>query len=144
MAVTGVTHFNRVSGKNGVYVGARGSEVRIDEKQGVVMFTFGTASAAEVQVGTVPITGTVVAAYGVLGTADINCTHTVNHGSAGAQIATVTSASPGVAAVALSLTLSAAANLAVTAGESLTCTRSTTTSTGISQITLVITKNDAA
>jgi hypothetical protein len=137
----GYVHFNKVSGKNGVYTGAAGSEVRIDEKQGLVVFTFGTASAAETQYGVCPISGTVVAGYGTLQVADINCVHTISHGSAGATIGAVTSASPGVAGVGLTVTLvTVATALTVTAGEVLGCVRSTTTSTGASQISIVITK----
>lgn len=137
----GITHFKKVSGINGVYTGAAGSEVRLDEEQGLVLFTFGSASAAEVQVGISPVTGTVVGAYAVIGTLDINCVHTINHGSAGAAIGAVTNASPNVAAYSAAFTLSTAATaLNVTMGEALTCTRSTTTSVGISQVAMIITK----
>jgi len=137
----GYTHHDKVCGVNGLYTGDYGSEVRMDEKQGLVVFTCAEDSGAQVVTATVPISGTVVAAYGSLSVADINCDHTVTHGSAGDEIATVTSASPGVSGVALTLALSSTASyLTVTAGEVLVCNRSTTTTAGASSCTIVVSK----
>ena len=140
MAVSGVTHFNRVSGKNGVYTGARGSEVRIDEKQANVIFIFGTASAAETQMSVAPITANIVAAYAVNQVAAVAGTYTAKHGSAGTTLVSGTQ-SPSVAVESASLTINSAA---VTEGASLSCARAASGTTGASSVVLVISKSDAA
>jgi hypothetical protein len=133
----GYTHFDKVSGINGVAVGAKGAEVSLSEKNATVVFTFGTASAAETQMAVAPITGNIVAAYAVNQVVSVAGTYTAKLGSAGTTIVSGTQAAPSVAIETASLTIDSAA---VTAGSALSCVRAASGTTGASQVVLVLTK----
>lgn len=98
---TQVTHFNKVSGNNGVYTGPTGSEVQIDVGNQTYVVNMGgsaTSTAADAAYITVPYAMNLVAAYaticaGTVGTgAQISCTLTDTAGAAQFTAASFTSA----------------------------------------------------
>lgn len=67
--MAGFTHFNKVSGKNGVFKGIKDSEIRIDTGTLTYTTTLGSAAgttAAEAAYITVPYDATLVSAYATL------------------------------------------------------------------------------
>ena len=105
----GYTHFDKVDGVNGLYVGAKGSETQVASTNGlfetvVLTHSFGSASIGDAYVVS-PIAGTVAgnivqggAAPGVPGTI------TATVGSAGAVLLTGTQASAGSAGTVTAMT----------------------------------------
>lgn len=65
----GYTHFNKVSGKNGVFTGVAGSEVRIDTGNEIFTVTLNAAAGSTAAHGSyiaVPYNTRLVSAYGVV------------------------------------------------------------------------------
>ena len=90
------THFTQPVGTSGVYTGAKGSEVRIDNQSVVLTSTFSSTSAAATQLTIAPpyacsIEQISAVQEGAAGTT----TWTITEGSAGTTLATLTVASAG-------------------------------------------------
>jgi hypothetical protein len=99
--------------------------------------TFLADSGAQTVFCASPVTGVVSAVYAITHDSARGAVYTVKVGSAGAQIATGTVASTGVAGQVTSLTLG---TVAVAIGGSIGVARGATASTGASTVTIVIIK----
>lgn len=132
----GYAHFNKLSGINGLYTGAAGSEIRQDNKNFVVTFSFGNASAAEIKMAILPYGGTLTNVYSAAINSAQSSTTTVLLGSAGTTLATATWASPGTIGTAQTSSVTVATSTG-TAGIQIAASRAATGTTGESVVTLV-------
>ena len=136
----GYTHFDKVSGENGVFKGAKGSEVEISSKNEVLLFSFLDSSAAQTMYNVVPYAANIVDCYTVslntVTTSSVVC----KVGSAGTTLVTAAHASPGTIGVAQTSSITSAA---VTVGSTISAVRGVTGSTGASYVALVLTKTGA-
>ena len=115
--MAGITHFNKVSGNNGVYKGANGSEVLISGSEGVTTVNLAQATTATVDYYIVAPYAASMSGYVVLSvSAGTGRVVTVNAGSAGAELGTtaITGVTGTIGAV---IAFTGSAN--VTAGQSL-------------------------
>lgn len=140
----GFTHFNKVSGKNGVYTGVEGSEVRIDtgNQMYVVNFT-GASTAGEAAYIVVPYNVNLVSAYGQVasGTTGTGATITINlTDTAGASLfGSVTLASAGTAGT-ITTTFGTMSTAVITATSVIAVTKASCATAYGETITIVATR----
>ena len=139
-----------VVAKDGFYVGSKGSETVVIGSTGAIASTmlvnsgiksplvvsFASASTAQAVYTISPYAGTISAVYVCSETATQAAAYSCTHGSAGDVFASATATS-GSAGTVSSMTLG---TVTVTAGESLACARAACGTTGVSTVTIVITR----
>jgi len=135
----GYTHFDKPCGVNGIYTGAKGSEVRQDNKNFVVNFAFNVLSAAQTVCAVMPFAGTLTETYAAATNSAQSSSTTVVLGSAGTTLATVAWTSPGTMTLAQSSAVTVA-NSTGTAGIIVSAIRAATGTTGESTVTCVFTR----
>lgn len=87
--MAGIAHFNKVSGINGVYKGANGSEVLISGSEGVMLINIAQATTATVDTYiTAPYAASLSGYVALSVSAGTGRVVTVNAGSAGAELGT--------------------------------------------------------
>ena len=132
----GYTHFKKVAGIDGVYKGAAGSEVQLDNKNFVMTFAFNILSAAQSVCAVMPYGGTLTNCYAAATNSAQSSSTTVVLGSAGTTLATVAWASPGTMTAAQIAAVTVATSTG-TAGLIITAIRAATGTTGESTVTCV-------
>lgn len=140
----GYTHFDKPSGVNGLYTGAKGAEIAAVSATGIpvkntvpVVVTTGSGSAAQTIAFVAPVTGYVGSAYVISDTADRSAAITVSAGSstAATTLASVTTPT-GSSAVTVVTSLTAVTSATVTAGQYCSVTRGVMGTTGTNTLTI--------
>lgn len=140
----GYTHFNKISGKNGVFVGAAGSEVRIDT--GTQTFTVnlaGASTALEAAYVVIPYTSVLVSAYAAISSGTTGTggafTITLSDTAGAAQFGTASFASAGTAGSA-TLTFGTMATAQISAGSVLAVVKASCATAFGATVTIVATR----
>lgn len=133
----GFTHNDKICGVNGVFIGAKGSEVQVSAKNSTLTYVFGAASTAEIVYNIVPWDATITNVYTIQQTTTQATVCTALVGSAGTQVASATFTSPGTAGIAQAGTVDSAS---LTAGQAIGVTRAASGTAGATTFALVITR----
>ena len=136
----GYTHISKPCGVDGLYIGAKGSEIKLTNNV-VLSYAFELSSATNTIFHVVPFDATITAVYMTQATTTQTLIYTSSYGSAATSVVTGTYTSPGTIGLPQSGTVASAA---VSSGIAIGVTRTVAGTVGASCVDIVLTKTGTA